>query len=165
MQLALPEEIKPDSSTAQRSQVTGHLLLTMPKVCFIKHVRIKYVYTGEIKVTAWSRLSQSLNFISCSLAIELQIIELTWLLKRFFTCYGLLILKMKSAKKCWMILNSHLFSILHCYHQRKIRWLERDLNSHLRVSRPPLYPLSYRVNGDWWRVLSNLSGRNILATT
>ena len=33
--------------------------------------------------------------------------------------------------------------------QRKIRWLERDLNSHLRVSRPPLYPLSYRVNGDW----------------
>ena len=47
----------------------------------------------------------------------------------------------------------------------KIRWLERDLNSHLRVSRPPLYPLSYRVNGDWWRVLSNLSGRNIFATT
>ena len=32
MQLALPEEIKPDSSTAQRSQVTGHLLLTMPKL-------------------------------------------------------------------------------------------------------------------------------------
>ena len=62
-------------------------------------------------------------------------------------------------------LFTNLFSILHCYHQRKIRWLERDLNSHLRVSRPPLYPLSYRVNGDWWRVLSNLSGRNILATT
>ena len=55
-----------------------------------------------------------------------------------------------------------LYSFLHCYHQRKIRWLERDLNSHLRVSRPPLYPLSYRVNGDWWRVLSNLSGRSIL---
>ncbi|XP_028396014.1 protein tilB homolog [Dendronephthya gigantea] len=32
MQLALPEEIKPDSSTAKRSQVTGHLLLTMPKL-------------------------------------------------------------------------------------------------------------------------------------
>lgn len=32
MQLALPEEIKTDSSTAKRSQVTGHLLLTMPKV-------------------------------------------------------------------------------------------------------------------------------------
>ncbi|CAB4024677.1 tilB homolog, partial [Paramuricea clavata] len=32
MQLALPEEIKPDSSKAQRSQVTGHLLLTMPKL-------------------------------------------------------------------------------------------------------------------------------------
>ena len=56
------------------------------------------------------------------------------------------------------------FSFLHCYHQRKIRWLERDLNSHLRVSRPPIYPLSYRVNGDWWRV-SNLSGRNVFATT
>ena len=53
---------------------------------------------------------------------------------------------------------------LHCYHQGKIRWLERDLNSHLRVSRPPLYPLSYRINGDWWRVLFNLSGRNIFAT-
>ena len=26
--------------------------------------------------------------------------------------------------------------------QRKIRWLERDLYSHHRVSRPPLYPLS-----------------------
>ena len=59
---------------------------------------------------------------------------------------------------------TNLFSFLHCYHQRKIRWLERDLNSHLRVSRPPLYPLSYRVIGDWWRVLSNLSGRNIFAT-
>ena len=29
---------------------------------------------------------------------------------------------------------SNLFSILHCNHQRKIRWLERDFNSHLRVS-------------------------------
>ena len=36
------------------------------------------------------------------------------------------------------------FSLFHCYHQRKIRWLERDLNSHLRVSRPPLNPLSYQ---------------------
>ena len=40
--------------------------------------------------------------------------------------------------------------------------LERDLNSHLWVSRPPLYPLSYQVNGDWWRVLSNVSGRKKL---
>ena len=37
--------------------------------------------------------------------------------------------------------------------------------SHLRVSRPPLYPLSYRLNGDWWRVLSNLSGRNIFTSS
>uniref|UniRef100_W5KXF4 Leucine-rich repeat-containing protein 6 n=1 Tax=Astyanax mexicanus TaxID=7994 RepID=W5KXF4_ASTMX len=31
-QLVLDAEVKPDSSTAQRSQTTGHLLLTMPKV-------------------------------------------------------------------------------------------------------------------------------------
>ncbi|KAI4888176.1 hypothetical protein NFI96_014763, partial [Prochilodus magdalenae] len=37
-QLVLPAEVKPDSSTAQRSQTTGHLLLTMPKT------------HGEIKV-------------------------------------------------------------------------------------------------------------------
>ncbi|XP_062843786.1 dynein axonemal assembly factor 11 [Trichomycterus rosablanca] len=37
-QLVLPAEIKPDSSTAQRSQTTGHLLITMPKA------------HGEIKV-------------------------------------------------------------------------------------------------------------------
>jgi protein TilB len=32
LQLALTEEVQPDSSTAQRSQVTGHLLIKMPKV-------------------------------------------------------------------------------------------------------------------------------------
>ncbi|XP_063777334.1 dynein axonemal assembly factor 11 isoform X2 [Pseudophryne corroboree] len=30
-QLVLPEEVKPDSSTAKRSQTTGHLVVTMPK--------------------------------------------------------------------------------------------------------------------------------------
>ncbi|XP_075684051.1 dynein axonemal assembly factor 11-like [Rhinoderma darwinii] len=30
-QLVLPEEVKPDSSTAERSQTTGHLVVTMPK--------------------------------------------------------------------------------------------------------------------------------------
>ena len=35
-------------------------------------------------------------------------------------------------------------------------WLERDLNSHLRDTRPPLYLLSYRVHGDWRRVLIQL---------
>ena len=39
--------------------------------------------------------------------------------------------------------------IWHCREQRKIRCLGRDSNSHLRVSRPPLYQLSYRVNWDW----------------
>ncbi|XP_019730468.1 protein tilB homolog isoform X2 [Hippocampus comes] len=38
-QLVLPAEVKPDSSTAQRSQTTGHLLLHMPRA------------QGEIKVT------------------------------------------------------------------------------------------------------------------
>ncbi|XP_059201314.1 dynein axonemal assembly factor 11 isoform X2 [Centropristis striata] len=38
-QMVLPAEVKPDSSTAQRSQSTGHLLLTMPRA------------EGEIKVT------------------------------------------------------------------------------------------------------------------
>uniref|UniRef100_A0A3Q1IL74 Leucine-rich repeat-containing protein 6 n=1 Tax=Anabas testudineus TaxID=64144 RepID=A0A3Q1IL74_ANATE len=31
-QIVLPAEVKPDSSTAQRSQTTGHLVLTMPRV-------------------------------------------------------------------------------------------------------------------------------------
>ncbi|KAM8727144.1 dynein axonemal assembly factor 11 isoform 2-T2 [Acanthopagrus schlegelii] len=37
--MVLPAEVKPDSSTAQRSQTTGHLVLTMPRA------------EGEIKVT------------------------------------------------------------------------------------------------------------------
>ena len=32
LQLVLREEVSPDASTAQRSQVTGHLVVTMPKV-------------------------------------------------------------------------------------------------------------------------------------
>ena len=31
-QLVLPEEVSPDSSSVKRSQTTGHLLITMPKV-------------------------------------------------------------------------------------------------------------------------------------
>lgn len=31
LQLQLPAEVKPDASTAKRSELTGHLLLTMPK--------------------------------------------------------------------------------------------------------------------------------------
>ena len=33
-QIVLPEEVKPDSSIAQRSQTTGHLVIHMPKVNF-----------------------------------------------------------------------------------------------------------------------------------
>ncbi|XP_058483365.1 dynein axonemal assembly factor 11 isoform X1 [Solea solea] len=41
-QMVLPVEVRPDSSTALRSQTTGHLLLTMPRV---------HTAEGEIKVT------------------------------------------------------------------------------------------------------------------
>ncbi len=34
LQLGLNEEIRPDSSTAKRSQTTGYLVITMPKVKF-----------------------------------------------------------------------------------------------------------------------------------
>ena len=37
MQLQLPDEVKPDSSKAERSQITGALVITMPKVCIIFH--------------------------------------------------------------------------------------------------------------------------------
>ena len=33
LQLNLEEEVNSDKSTAKRSQVTGHLVITMPKVC------------------------------------------------------------------------------------------------------------------------------------
>lgn len=36
LQLNLPTEVKPDSSSAKRSQITGHLLITMPKLHPIK---------------------------------------------------------------------------------------------------------------------------------
>ncbi len=32
LQLVLPEEVSPDASNAIRSQITGHLVVTMPKV-------------------------------------------------------------------------------------------------------------------------------------
>nr|XP_057941133.1 dynein axonemal assembly factor 11 [Doryrhamphus excisus] len=48
-QLLLPAEVKPDSSTAQRSQATGHLLLTMPRA------------QGEIKVTKDHHYRHSLD--------------------------------------------------------------------------------------------------------
>ena len=33
LQLVLQDEVSPDQSNAKRSQATGHLLVTMPKVC------------------------------------------------------------------------------------------------------------------------------------
>lgn len=35
LQLGLNEEVKADSSTAKRSQITGYLVITMPKVQFL----------------------------------------------------------------------------------------------------------------------------------
>ncbi|XP_043545336.1 dynein axonemal assembly factor 11 [Chiloscyllium plagiosum] len=40
-QLVLPEEVKPDSSSAKRSQTTGHLLITMPKVQEVVKPKLK----------------------------------------------------------------------------------------------------------------------------
>ncbi|XP_069952300.1 dynein axonemal assembly factor 11-like [Cherax quadricarinatus] len=37
LQLVLLEEVRPDSATARRSQITGHLLITMPKLVPAKH--------------------------------------------------------------------------------------------------------------------------------
>ncbi|KAM6989448.1 dynein axonemal assembly factor 11 isoform 2-T2 [Tautogolabrus adspersus] len=48
-QIVLPAEVKPDSSTAQRSQTTGHLVVSMPRA------------EGEIKVTRPPRRSQTRN--------------------------------------------------------------------------------------------------------
>ncbi|CAD5123199.1 DgyrCDS11561 [Dimorphilus gyrociliatus] len=41
LQLVLTEEVKPDSSSAKRSQTTGHLLITMPKVNGIVKPKVK----------------------------------------------------------------------------------------------------------------------------
>ena len=49
--------------------------------------------------------------------------------------------------------------------QRQLWWkscLERDLNSHLRDSGPPLYLLSYRVNRDWSRVLIHFKWKTFI---
>ncbi|XP_061551121.1 dynein axonemal assembly factor 11 isoform X1 [Phycodurus eques] len=55
-QLVLPAEVKPDSSTAQRSQTTGHLLLHMPRA------------QGEIKATKAARPSKDGRHLHCSLS-------------------------------------------------------------------------------------------------
>ncbi|XP_070397631.1 dynein axonemal assembly factor 11 isoform X1 [Nothobranchius furzeri] len=53
-QVVLPAEVKPDSSTAQRSQTTGHLVLTMPRA------------EGEIKVTKAVQRPRRASASSCS---------------------------------------------------------------------------------------------------
>ncbi|XP_069477748.1 dynein axonemal assembly factor 11 [Ambystoma mexicanum] len=53
-QLVLPTEVKPDSSSAKRSQTTGHLLITMPKVTEI--IRTNSKSTMKAKATKSSGL-------------------------------------------------------------------------------------------------------------
>ena len=48
LQLVLREEVSPDASTAQRSQVTGHLVLTMPKVAPVLKSRDNHKTVGQI---------------------------------------------------------------------------------------------------------------------
>ncbi|KAF3822769.1 hypothetical protein GH733_008143 [Mirounga leonina] len=40
-QLVLPAEVKPDSSSAKRSQTTGHLVICMPKVGKVPWINFK----------------------------------------------------------------------------------------------------------------------------
>ena len=40
-QLVLPAEVKPDSSSARRSQTTGHLVICMPKVGKVTWINFK----------------------------------------------------------------------------------------------------------------------------
>ncbi|KAF0046461.1 hypothetical protein F2P81_000094 [Scophthalmus maximus] len=53
-QMVLPAEVRPDGSTALRSQTTGHLVLTMPRVRTVTWPRVRTVKwppaEGEIKV-------------------------------------------------------------------------------------------------------------------
>ena len=53
-QLALTEEVNPDKATAKRSQTTGHLVITMPKVCNDQEeIFLKYSTTWQIQVLWW----------------------------------------------------------------------------------------------------------------
>jgi len=46
-QLRLCEEVKPESSFAQRSQITGHLIITMPKVAYSRSLQLVVIYKNR----------------------------------------------------------------------------------------------------------------------
>lgn len=46
-QLVLPAEVKPDSSSAKRSQTTGHLVICMPKVGKVPWINFKSGCVGS----------------------------------------------------------------------------------------------------------------------
>ncbi|XP_043922987.1 dynein axonemal assembly factor 11 [Protopterus annectens] len=50
-QLILPAEVKPDSSSAQRSQTTGHLVITMPKAGEVLHCKQEMKPARELSST------------------------------------------------------------------------------------------------------------------
>ena len=65
LQLALEEEVKPDSSSALRSQTTGHLVITMPKVNAIIRPKIDekaYKKANDKKEEAKKENSNFLEF-------------------------------------------------------------------------------------------------------
>ncbi len=56
--MVLPAEVKPDSSTAQRSQTTGHLVLTMPRVRTVTHQAGTHAYLSQVQGTATEELKR-----------------------------------------------------------------------------------------------------------
>ncbi|XP_022244078.1 protein tilB homolog [Limulus polyphemus] len=58
-QLVLQEEVRPGASIAQRSQTTGHLLLTMPKVK--KNEEIRLAPSIKHKNSSWNRTREKSN--------------------------------------------------------------------------------------------------------
>lgn len=54
--MVLPAEVKPDSSTAQRSQTTGHLVLSMPRVRTVTHRTGTHAHLSQVQVHGAERL-------------------------------------------------------------------------------------------------------------
>uniref|UniRef100_A0A8D3BVL4 Leucine-rich repeat-containing protein 6 n=1 Tax=Scophthalmus maximus TaxID=52904 RepID=A0A8D3BVL4_SCOMX len=54
-QMVLPAEVRPDGSTALRSQTTGHLVLTMPRVRTVTWPRVRTVTWPRVRTVTWPR--------------------------------------------------------------------------------------------------------------
>lgn len=62
--MVLPAEVKPDSSTAQRSQTTGHLVLTMPRVRTVTHQAGAHL--SQVQAAAAEELRDAAVVVSAS---------------------------------------------------------------------------------------------------